>query len=88
MKTPQKLVLTGLMALVSGLAPVNAYTIPYVQTQEMALVQQSEADQLADALLPIHYYLHQNNIIRLVPPTQIQNGLTRRLQGLRPTSKN
>lgn len=82
MRNPQKLGLIALATLMLGVLPANASTSAHIQQEELELAQPQGVDQLADSLLPIHYYLHQSHIIRLVPPSR--NAFSQRLNRLSP----
>jgi hypothetical protein len=82
MKNSQKFGLVALTVCLFGILPANASVSVHIPQDELELIQSQEGDQLADSLLPIHYYLHQSHIIRLIPPSQ--NVFSQRLNRLSP----
>jgi hypothetical protein len=71
-----------LMLLLLMLLPAHAVIEQRFERPEPTLNLPQREDHLADALSPIHLYLRQNMVIRLVPPTS--NMFSQRFRGLNP----
>lgn len=59
-----------LLAGCLGLAAAHASAIKQCFPREPQLVSPNLGNNLANALMPTHYYMHQVMMIRLVPPSQ------------------
>ncbi|HEY9745512.1 MAG TPA: hypothetical protein V6C99_04785 [Oculatellaceae cyanobacterium] len=70
MKVFRKIVSGALFGLLLSLPASQASLIRQAQTSEPKLAEVQEQDRLSEALQPIHHYLKQSWIIRLVPPSR------------------